>query len=255
MENFKTKSGNPISLQFFTLTEDIVKARLFDSSVIQASVNGEVVGYVKLTYISAEKASKLAEPFDYFIYKIYGSDDKVVEAYESGNIKYILEKLALKDLQVTKNEFESLSNFEMNELFKLFKRGINTTYLIQHKSMIEYWVDKPSIELIKVFSEKDHFYTDYSQIDYPCVDRKDNTCWQGQRVGAALYESAARFCQSKGLELWGSTTRTEDAKRMWKIMENMPKFFVMMTEVCKYSNSGHVLGKVERPKLNLKELA
>jgi hypothetical protein len=255
METFKTKSGETISLQCFQLKEDVVKARLFDSSVIQASVRGEVVGYVKITYISQAKAAKLATPFDYFIYKIYGSDDKVVNAYESNDFRYLLEKLALKDLQIKKEDLDSLSQLEANELFKVFKKGINTTYNIQFKSMIDYWVDKPSIELIKVFSEKDHFYTDYSQLDYPCIDRENNTCWQGQRIGAALYESAAKWCHSKGLELWGSTTRTEDAKRMWNIMEKMPKFFVIMTEVCKYSSSGQVLSKTERPKLNIKELA
>lgn len=255
MENFKTKSGDAISLQCFQLDEDIVKARLFDSSVIQASVNDEVVGYVKITYISQEKAAKLAEPFDYFIYKIYGSDDKVVQAYESGDVRYLLEKLALRDLQITKEDCDSLSKLEAQELFRIFKKGINTTYNIQFKSMVDYWVNKPTIELIKVFSERDYSYTDYSQQDYPCVDREDNKSWQGQRIGAALYESAAQWCNSKGLELWGSATRTEDAKRMWNIMEKMPKFFVIMTEVCKYSSSGKVLSKTERPKLNIKELA
>lgn len=255
MENFKTKSGDSINLRYFSLNEDIVKARLFDSSVIQASVNDEIVGYVKITYISKEKATKLAEPFDYFIYKIYGSDDKIVNAYESKNFKYLLEKLALKDLQVTKEELDSLSQLEVKTLFKSFKKGINTTYKIQFNSMIDYWVDKPSIELIKVFSEKDSYYTDYSQEDYPCIERINNKCWQGQRIGAALYEASAKWCHSKGLELWGSTTRTDDAKRMWNIMEKMPKFFIIMTEVCKYSTSGQILSKIERPKLNMKELA
>jgi hypothetical protein len=255
METLKTKAGNEINLQCFDLKEDIVKARLFDTSVIQASVNDEVVGYVKLAYIGPEKANKLAEPFDYFIYKIYGSDEKIVEAYESYNIKYLLEKLALRDLKITQENFNSLSKNQINELFDQFKESINQTYKNQFNTMIDYWVNKPSIELIRVFSDKDDSYTDYSQPGYPSIERQNNKNWQGQRVGAALYESAAKWCHSKGLELWGSTTRTEDAKRMWKIMENMPKFFVIMTEVCKYSSTGQILSKTERPKLNIKEFA
>lgn len=255
MNDFKTKTGQSINLQCFDLQEDIVKSRLFDSIAIQASVDGEVAGYVKITYISQEKASKLAEPFDYFIYKIYGSDEKVVDAYESRDVKFLLEKLALKDLNISQENFNSLSKFQVNELFEQYKGIINVTYKNQFNSMVDYWVGKPSIELIRVFSEKDDFYTDYSTPGYPSVDRLNTKNWQGQKVGAALYEASAKWCQSKDMELWGSTTRTEDAKRMWKIMEKLPNFFVSMTEVCKYSSSGQILSKVERPKLNIKEFA
>lgn len=255
MENYKTKSGNQIILQSFDLEEDIVKSRLFDSTAIQATVDGEVVGYVKLTYISQEKSSKLSEPFDYFIYKIYGFDDKVVNAYASRNLKYLLGKLALRDLNITQENLNLLSKSETNDLFEKFKESINNTYINQFNSMVDYWVNKPSIELIRVFSDKDDSYTDYSQPGYPSVERQNNKNWQGQKIGAALYEVAAKWCHSKDLELWGSTTRTDDAKRMWKIMETIPKFFVLMTEVCKYSSTGQILSKTERPKLNIKELA
>lgn len=255
MNNLTTREGKPINIKSFNLEEDIVKSRLFDSTAIQASVDGEIVGYLKITYISEKKANKLVEPFDYFIYKIYGSDEKICNAYDVYDIKYLLENLALKDLKISNENFNLLSKLEINQLFEEFKENINQTYKNQFNSMTDYWINKPNIEIIKVFSNKDDSYTDYSQLGYPSVDRKNNLNWQGQKVGAALYEAAANWCHSKGLELWGSTTRTEDAKRMWKIMESMPKFFITMTEVCKYSSTGQILSKVERPKLTIKEIA
>ena len=252
MENKKkTKSEQEIKLRSFNIDEDIQKSRLFDTFVIQALINDEVVGYVKLTQISKEKAKKLIEPFDYFIYKIYASNETLISAYEQNDYKTLLSKLALRTLNLSQEKLESMSKSEVNQLYYDYKNLINKDYETQFKSFYDYWVNKPNIELIKVFSDEEKTYTDYFIAEHPQVERKNLTNWRGQGVGAALYEDCIDWCDKQGLCLWASLTRTDDAKKMWQLMEKMPKFTMIMTEVCKYSTQGEVIQRLERPKIHL----
>ena len=152
---YKTKSGQTISFELLPIKEELIKSRLFDSFSIQARVANEVVGYAKLIFISSEKAKKLLEPFDFFIYKIYGSTDSVVESYEKNNYKFLLGKLALNELKISSVELEQMPTKTINNLFFEFKEKINNDYKGQFNSFMDYWVNKPQLEIIRVFSNKD----------------------------------------------------------------------------------------------------
>lgn len=247
----KTKTGQEITIRIFQIDEEIQKSRLFDTFVFQALIKNEVVGYAKLTYINETNSQKLKEPFDYFIYKLYASDEKTISFYENKDYKNLLIKIGLKDSNLTKEDVEQLSKKELEETFYIFKNKINQTYENQFKYFYDYWVNKPNIELIKVFSEKDDKYTDFFLNGHPLIERKETKNWQGQNIGAALYDVCIQWCQSKNLSLWASTTQTEDAKRMWKNMEKLPKFTLMVTELFKYGQDGQVIQKISRPKINL----
>ncbi len=252
MENKKkTKTGQEIKLRIFKIDEEIQKTRLFDTFVFQALINNEVIGYAKLTYISETNSQKLKEPFDYFIYKLYASDEKTISFYENKDYKNLLIKIGLRDINLTTEDVEKLSKKELEKNFNFFKNKINQTYEHQFKYFYDYWVNKPNIELIKVLSEKDDKYTDFFLKGHPLIERKEKTNWQGQHIGAALYDACIHWCQSQNLSLWASTTQTEDAKRMWKNMEKLPKFTLMLTELFKYNQEGQVIQKISRPKINL----
>jgi len=243
---YKTKSGQTISFELLPIKEELIKSRLFDSFSIQARVANEVVGYAKLIFISSEKAKKLLEPFDFFIYKIYGSTDSVVESYEKNNYKFLLGKLALNELKISSVELEQMPTKTINNLFFEFKEKINNDYKGQFNSFMDYWVNKPQLEIIRVFSNKDDSFIDYSKDNQPKTKRLKINNWQGNGIGISLYEFCAKWCSDRNMVLWASSTRTEDSKRIWNSMEKLPKFTILANEARKYTNLGTISSSTER---------
>lgn len=248
MKTLSTKNQQIISFKELKIKESTSKNRLFDTMVIQGFVENEIVGYVKYNYIPEDKSQKLQTPFDFFIYKMYADNDAIIDAYENKDHLFLLDKLALRDLQLTTEKLNTLSKDEVSFLFNSFQEKVNQTYQNQFKSFIDYWVGKPNIELIRVLSDKDDSYTDHSKPNQPLISREPKN-WQGKGFGLALYTKTIDWCKNNGFELWASTNRTEDGKRMWKVLEKHPKFSVIMTHVHKYSNDGNILSSTERPKV------
>jgi len=244
--------NNNLTFKTFELNEDISKSILFNSRIIQAFVGNELIGYAKLVYIDEKNSKKLLEPFDFFIYKVYGSNETIVKLYENNQHKELLETLALKELHLSKEKLNTLTQNEITVLFSNYKETINTIYYSQFKYFQDYWIGKPTIELIRVFSDKDTKYTDYNNDGYPVIERTTLINWRNKGLGIKLYEEIATWCNNSGLALWASTTRTEDANKIWKALENHPKFFISMTHITKTNSCGNTISITERPKLVLK---
>jgi hypothetical protein len=179
---------------------------------------------------------------------MYADNDSIIDAYENKDYFFLINKLALRDLNLTTEKLNTLPNDEIYSLFNVFQEKINQTYKNQFQSFVDYWVSKPNIELIRVLSDKDDSFTDYSKINQPLVSR-DPKNWQNQGVGLALYTKTIDWCKNNGFDLWASTNRTEDGKRMWKVLEKHPKFSVIMTHVNKFSSNGNIISSTERPKV------
>jgi GNAT superfamily N-acetyltransferase len=116
---------------------------------------------------------------------------------------------------------------------------------------MDYWVNKPQLEIIRVFSNKDDSFTDYSKDEQPKTKRLNIKNWQGHGIGASLYEFCTKWCSDRNMVLWASSTRTEDAKRMWNSMEKLPKFTILANEARKYTNLGTISSSTERLTIQL----
>lgn len=242
-----TKCGKHINFKIINLNKE--NYFLFDSVVIQAIIDSNIVGYLKLNYLTnTTKENILIEPFDYFIYKVYGDNSSIIKNYQEKEYNKILCKVGLRDLKLNESQIKKLTDVETLKLFISFKKQINNLYLNQFNYFIDYWLNKPSIELVRVFSDLDKSYTDYNTIDYQLKNR-DAVNWQGKGIGLALYEKAITWCKNNNLELWASLNRTEDGKKIWKALEKYPKFSIIMTHINKYSEYGELIIKKERQKI------
>ncbi len=226
----KTKNNEEIKISIYEDKSNELRSKLFSTFIFNASVNSETVGYSLLTFIPESKSHLIKTPMDFLIYKTYGTDDNTIKAYEEKNIIYLLDKLANKF--INKNQISNLEHKQIDSIYNQFVSSINEDYKKQHQKFIDYWVQKPAIELIRVFTDKDILVSDYSTGVVEKIKREPVN-WQKKGIGLALYESIVDWCGKNQLELWASNTRTEDAKNMWKIMEKHPKFFVSMVECLK----------------------
>ncbi len=242
---------NNLIIKINKIQEEKNKERLFDSFVFSAYLDEELVGYAKLTFIPQTKSKNIEKPIDYLMYRTYGSDDELIKAYEAKDYKYILNKIGLKTINMFSDHLLQKSENSIKNLFNEFCLKIEEDYKSSHKSFYDYWVDKPSIELIRVFTDKDIKVTDYSDGIGKMTSRKPLN-YQRKGIGLKIYNSILDWCCQNNLSLWASNTQTEDAKKMWKLMETSTKFFLTMTEVLKYSSKGEIMSKTERPSIKIK---
>lgn len=192
------------------------REEIFNTYIFNAYLNNEFAGYAKLSYIPEEKAKKIKSTMSYFIYKNYGSDKTIINAYKNKDYETILKKLY--------NKYDS-SNKDIKETFLKFEEEITNSFFKQHQKFFDYWVNKPTLDLIRVFDEKDTKVTDFIQEETIYREAKN---FKRQGVGLAIYSHIAEFCKQKNLKLWASQVQTEDAKTIWEKMEKHPKFLVLM---------------------------
>ncbi len=203
--------------------EEEVRNELFDTHVFNAYINEELVGYAKVSYIPESKSLKIKNPMDYFIYKNYSDNESVLKAYKEKNYEYLIQKLSPKMLG---------TDSSIENIYSKYESEINQMFSSQYKKFYDYWFDKPSIDLIRVFSEKDHKVTDL--INQKTIEREPKN-FQKQGIGLSLYSHIADWCKSNNLHLWSSQTQTEDAKKIWESMEKNPKFLVLMQDAIEES--------------------
>lgn len=221
----KTKDGKQIDflISHIEETED-GKKHLFNSVSFNAFIDGELVGNAKLTYIPKEKI--FSDAVGYLIYKNYCSNEKLINAYQSSDYKTILKLIGTKTPGIALINLDNKNQSDIFQLYKHFLDTIENDYGNQARSFIEYWVDKPSIEIIRVFTEKDTTVTNYTNGNAEKIKRI-NTNWQNLGVGQAIYTTIINWCEEHDFSLWSSKTRTEEAKKIWYKLDSNPKFTVI----------------------------
>ncbi len=214
--------------------EEEGRSELFDTYAFNAYINDELVGYAKLSYIPKQKAEKINSPMDYYIYKNYSDNESILNAYKEKNYEYLIQKLSPKLL-------DKKSSIE--DIYHEYENEINNLFFSQYKRFYDYWVNKPSIDLIRVFSEKDTKVSDL--INKKIIERKPKN-YQKQGIGISLYIHIADWCKSNNLHLWSSQTQTEDAKKIWESMEKNPKFLVLMQDAFEQSINNSNQSKIRK---------
>ncbi len=234
---------NQLEIKNFNLVE---QNKLFKSICLNAQIDGELVGYLKLKYIPQENTSLISDALGYIIFKSYFDDNQLIEDYQLNNKKNILCKIGSSYLRIPKEDILLKSSSEINILFDKFTYFLNENYSKQQSDFVNYWVNKPSIELVRVFSDKDTQVTDFSDGIGIKINRKPHN-WQKKGIGYCLYESAIKWCSDNNLELWASKTRTEDAKQIWEKLEHLPNFLITF-----HNNTRNINLKEDRPSITIK---
>ncbi len=203
----KTKSGSEVIMSYDENTERVNRGWVVDK--VTATVDGELAGYIKVSYIPTEEFNKFypnifawksiveGGGFNFIIDRINGYD-------------FIYEKLSPKKRQeFLEDVARQFLGEEGNEYLSQFKTDNDVLREIQHieavttkhhgndfKAFVEFHVDKPNVDFIQV---------------EPILRRN--------RIGLALYLEAAAFLKKKGLKLHASGVQSPSAVAAWEYLE------------------------------------
>lgn len=196
MYEFKT-------LEKFTTVND---ADLYHRTYITVHINHQPAGFVKIIYIGDEIAQKkLRNCTQFFIYKINNDNTAIANAYENNDLEFLCKKF---------KSFTKLTN-DLEKDWNNIQKSINEDYGNKYIEFLDYWVNKPSRELIYVLDEKDKQFSiiqDNEELIVPVFPQN----WKGQGIGKALAEKSINYAHNLRLHLWQSSNQTEQGKKLWK---------------------------------------
>jgi GNAT superfamily N-acetyltransferase len=209
-QEFQTKLGNPIEFKIYERSPDSDRMdRGWALHKIEAYVGGKEAGYIKISYIPRANFEKEYASIIQYVDKITGTGFGIPKIYRRGGeyVSDYFDQLPL-EVQVKALDVEWPYYFDRNkkpeehtekELLNLkrkFFERIEKKYGAQFRDFESYMVDKPIV--------------DYINVEKP---------FQRQRIGAALYEYAARWLAKKGYKLYASGLQTPKAKASWQWMK------------------------------------
>lgn len=225
---YKTKSGKDITFEYHEDFEGD-KNRGWQVDKIDAYVDGEYAGYIKLSYIPKERFKRYYPSVLNFMTQIGGGH---ILPYKKGDVDYKTlsdEELTkvLKNLIHKSRRYRSIWDDkeipnERKEIIAaiddIIKNGLKHSN-DEFKKFAEYWVDKPIVDYIRVFGEGE----DRSQPRFGVHASDSPTDFKRQRIGTALYLEAADYLKQKGLKLYASGLQSDEAQGAWANLEKMNK--------------------------------
>jgi hypothetical protein len=184
-----------IDFSYTTNTEKENRGWVVDKVI--ASLVGEKVGYLKITYIP----KKNFEKFYPTIIEYLDFSGWCVGKKEDGLIEYVKNILRHADVDYLNKIYYDQNKSKYNEqwaremLFSL-KQELSKKYKKEFDAFKNQWVDKPLI-------------------DYIDVEKK----YIGTGIGYGLYIAGAKWMAERGLVLYASSVQSGEAERAWERMK------------------------------------
>ena len=229
--NYQTKNQKPIE---FKITEDFEgdNNRGWRVDRIDAFVDGNHAGYIKLSWIPQERFDKWYSTIFHFISYISGRSliphtrfeyKGLAELSESELYNIVKNSLDLVRFNSNKKDeknrdFITNLSAESNrtDLIKGLKilenKLLKTPKGKKFKEFYQYHVDKPIVDYIQAFKGDD---VNKNKLD------QNTENFQRQGVGTALYIKAAKYLKSLGLQLHASNLQSPEAQSAWTKLEKM----------------------------------
>lgn len=201
---YKTKKKQEITFSVETDIEGDNRGWIVHK--ITAYVGSKEVGYVKMEYIPEERYKQYYPTIVNYVSQIAGTHIlpigkghlhwKELETEDlRKSVKTAYWAVLHKDYSMDQ-EFKKLPREDLEKMMQDVILPIKKRYGKQYKEFVDHHVGKPFIAYIHV--EKD-------------VRR--------QRIGIALYLTAAKWLKKQGLRLYASVSQTEEAQGAWKYLE------------------------------------
>lgn len=206
INHYFTKDFKPINFDCFYINdkEDSHMSQL----IIQASVDGEVAGYISLLYLSEENKNKyFSTALDYYFNKKMSK--KIFELYNDNFEQFCINFNNIYDSKINNK----------NDFIEYVEKEISNDY----KKFISFYLNKPYTEIVTVYNEDDYKSKDFSEFPFLTIKR-NNINFSGKGIATALYHCACKILKKDNLNLYASNNQTKDGQRMWMSFENNPKF-------------------------------
>lgn len=171
---------------------------------IEAFIEGKEVGYINISYIPKTRFEYEYPTLLQYLDKIEGRSAYPGKAYATDGVDYYSEIFDELPTEVQIHVLERMLHFNGGEQEHLDEKG-----LIKRKQEL-------MKELNRKFGQKFADFKEFN-MDKPLVDYiKVEDHAQRQRVGIALYEKAAKWLATKGLNLHASGIQSDAAKASWE---------------------------------------
>lgn len=174
---------------------------------IEAFLNGENVGYIKLSWIPRERFNQRYHSVIDYVDNIEGSNFR---PYSYRDVR--IENIPIDELRknmfyaastargyVSSEEQESYKTMSNKEVFDYYQeliKDLNKRYSKKFKEFEQWHVDKPIVDFIRV-----------------------NDQYKRQGIGTALYRAAYDYLKNKELRLYASGIQSKEAQATWKQLE------------------------------------
>lgn len=211
VESYRTKDGQEIEMVRIDDSEGD-NNRGWRVDEVHAKINGEKVGYIKLSYIPHDRFHRNFPTIFNYLTQIKGRHylpyEKRAEHYKDlsadelrAMLKYAMHTDRLVPYGKEEDAVSKLSDAEVldriRDLEAKFNEGSKGR---DFKKFKNFQKDKPLVDFIRV---------------------DDN--WQRQRIGDALYREAAKWMKEKGMEVYASGLQSDSAKKSWEHMKDRVK--------------------------------
>lgn len=209
LDTYIDKKGQFIDFNIFFIEER--EESHLTQFIIQASVNGEMAGYISLLYLSQEIKNKyFSTPWDFYYHKKMSS-----------HLKSLFHNDFSKFCQEIKNSFD-IDIYTPEEFKSYASQKIENDY----KKFISFYLNKPYPEIVTVYSDSDKTSKDFSE--FPFMNQQRNpTNFLGRGIANAIYHSACQILKKNNMCLHASNNQTLDGQRMWQHLVKNPKFFTL----------------------------
>lgn len=209
LETYQDKDGNKILFDLFFIEER--EESHLSQFIVQASIDGEIAGYMSILYLSDTNKSKyFNSAWDYYYHKKMPL-----------NLKTLFDK---KDNDFFKKVHELFNvKLDTQEEFKHFAEKFVEN---EYKKLLSFYWNKPYPEIVTVYSEQDKKFKDFSDFPFMSYSRK-NINFLGKGIANAIYHCACHILKKENLYLYESNNQTLDGKRMWSRLEKNPKFLTL----------------------------
>lgn len=198
-----------MNLKFDTLTQltNTESPDLFHRIYITVHADDKPAGFVRILYIGSDIAKvKLKNSVDFFVYKIYHDNEELHNAYKENNLEFLCKHLKSFNRNQTGN---------LKQDWETIQQNIKEDYQNKFEEFVDYWVDKPSRELIYVIDEKTKFFgiiNGDEEVKTPIQTEN----WQGHGIGKELSEYSIKHIDQMNLNLWASSNQTKQGLKLWK---------------------------------------
>ncbi len=215
---YMTKQGQEITFKYDDDSEGDDN-RGWQIYRIDAFVNGEHAGYLKISNIPRERFERYYPTVLNYMAMIGGRTG--VLPFDKRDAHY--RDLDNEELRIAVRNL-SYRNRKYNELWAtgegipdsregilaiiedIIKNDLDE-YHKKFKDFEEYHVDNPFVDYIRVFSGE-------------LLSDKTEKSFQRQGIGTALYLEGAKYLKKKGLMLRASGLQTDEARAIWKYLES-----------------------------------
>lgn len=209
MNEYHTKDGLRIDFEEIIDSEKHIKRignrpEAFIVHDIRAHVLGEQVGYLKISYVPAQRFERAFPTVWHFAayHQGWGFDpnDKA-ETWKRAHLAMMQhpESCGISPVLLTDEHVPDEKTIDKD--LKILERRCNNHLRFQLQQYRRWHVDKPKVDYIKVFEE----------------------CWRRRGIATAMYLYGARFMAREfNLPLYASTLQRHAARAAWRKIRAMP---------------------------------